>query len=226
VPTATEAPCVHDGDANGDGVVTPGDAQLAFLFYLDCVGQDPDLVSYCAADFCGAGGIAACDGSVTPADAQGIMRFYLGYAEPCGKSARAAGNSAAGSIAISCGGGPEGLTVAEVAAEELTSALSAFGLQVRFDPGAFTFKQALPGDLDPGWTMFGARETQPGLLTVGGFSLDSLLPGSSGALAVLEFVRNEDQEPNGAPPMTIVSLADDLADWTIHGNGAELAAQK
>jgi len=192
---------------NGDGIVTPSDAQLTFLFYLNCAGQAPDLDQYRAANICGPATIAVCDGSVTPADAQGIMRLYLGYAEPCGKSARAADNSAAGSTAISCGVGPAGLTVVEVASAGLPPTVSAFGLQVRFDPGAFTFPQALPGDLDPGGAMLGARETQPGLLTVGGFSLDSLPPGSSGALALLEFVRNEDQEPNGAPPMTIVSLA-------------------
>jgi len=120
----------------------------------------------CAADFCGPATTAVCDGSVTPADAQGIMRLYLGYAEPCAKGA---GNSAAGSIAIG-GGGPAGLTVAEAASAALPPAVSAFGLQVRFDPGAFTFPQALPGDLDPGWAMFSARETQPGLLTVGGMT--------------------------------------------------------
>jgi len=84
-PTGTAVPCAHDGDANQDGAVTPGDAQTAFFCYLDCAGLNPSRGAYCAADFCGNDVIEPCSGDVTPADAQGIMRFYLGYANPCGK---------------------------------------------------------------------------------------------------------------------------------------------
>jgi len=65
--------------------VTPGDAQLAFTFYMDCAGQDPAFSEYCAADFCGSGTVQPCDGSVTPADALGIMRTYLMMPDPCEK---------------------------------------------------------------------------------------------------------------------------------------------
>jgi len=85
VPTATVIPCVHNGDANGDGQVTPGDAQLAFSLYLACILYSPTREQYCAADFCGTGEVAPCDGSVTPGDAQGIMRHYLGFTTPCFK---------------------------------------------------------------------------------------------------------------------------------------------
>jgi len=78
-------PCEHSGDANSDTMVTPGDAQMAFYFYLNCEGLAPTRDQYCAADFCGSGGVEPCDTSVTPADALGIMRFYLGYADPCEK---------------------------------------------------------------------------------------------------------------------------------------------
>jgi len=93
IPTPTAVPCDHSGDVNGDGQVTPGDAQRTFDIYLSCALQNPTRDEYCAADFCGSGEIEPCDNSVTPSDAQGIMRFYLGYAEPCAK--RGGGISAA-----------------------------------------------------------------------------------------------------------------------------------
>jgi len=74
------------GDLNGDGVLTPGDAQLILMMYLACPGPPlPSVELYRLADFCGDGDAEPCDGSVTPADAQGLMRAYLGYAEPCAK---------------------------------------------------------------------------------------------------------------------------------------------
>jgi len=89
-PQPTSAPCVHHGDVNDDGQITPGDAQLAFYYYIDCAELAPTEEQYCAADFCGVEDAAPCDGSVTPSDAQGIMRQYLGYAQPCAKGGHAA----------------------------------------------------------------------------------------------------------------------------------------
>jgi len=83
--TATPAPCVSTGDVNHDGQVTPGDAQQAFFFYLDCAGLNPTAMEYCQADYCSTGPNTPCDGSVTPADALGIMKAYLGMPDPCVK---------------------------------------------------------------------------------------------------------------------------------------------
>jgi len=98
-PSATPdaSGCVHDGDVNGDGTLTPGDSQLAFYYYLDCAGYAPTDEQYCAADFCDTGEVTACDGSVTPGDSQGIMKAYLGYEFPCqtGKAALAAASCSA-----------------------------------------------------------------------------------------------------------------------------------
>lgn len=63
------------GDVNGDGQVTPGDAQLAFDFFLGDVELNPEQRQ--AANLCGE------DGSVTPGDAQGIFNTFLGVSEPC-----------------------------------------------------------------------------------------------------------------------------------------------
>jgi len=54
-PTPPVSPtpiCLHDGDVNGNGVVTAEDAQIGFTFYLDCAGYAPTLEQYCAADYC------------------------------------------------------------------------------------------------------------------------------------------------------------------------------
>jgi len=71
---------------NFDGSLTPGDALIAFEYYMDCELQGPTFVEYCAADFCGSGIIDTCDGSVTPADARGILLAYLLVPDPCAKS--------------------------------------------------------------------------------------------------------------------------------------------
>jgi hypothetical protein len=70
-------PPVLPGDVDGDGVITPADAQAAFLCYLlaDCPSGRPAL----AADFCPPGG----DGIITPLDAQGIFNAFLGVTPPC-----------------------------------------------------------------------------------------------------------------------------------------------
>jgi len=89
LPTSTITPtvvtCIHDGDSNHDSQVTPSDAQLAFMLYINCPSLAPSAETYCSADFCGTGDIAPCDGSVTPADALGIMRRYLSIPDPCAK---------------------------------------------------------------------------------------------------------------------------------------------
>jgi len=86
-PTVSPSPtpsCEHDGDVNGDGQVTVGDAQSSFFFYMDCELNDPAVWEYCAADYCGAGLPEPCDGSVTPGDALAILKVYLLIPDPCG----------------------------------------------------------------------------------------------------------------------------------------------
>ncbi|HPQ38846.1 MAG TPA: dockerin type I repeat-containing protein [bacterium] len=61
--------CIHHGDVNGDGVLTAGDAQTAFLITLGAVSPTP--AQACAADCNG-------DETVTAADAQLIFLTVLG----------------------------------------------------------------------------------------------------------------------------------------------------
>jgi len=213
-PTATAVPCEHNGDANGDGQVTPGDAQRAFTFYLACAEENPTREQYCAADFCGTGGIEPCDNSVTPGDARGIMRLYLGFAEPCAKRVGGGNsNSGGGSIAFELRAADGGDQIEAMAVMSgATPAISAFGFDVRFDSRAFTFKHALPGELDPGWLLFGAEESAAGVVTVGAMSLESIPAKSTGSLMRLVF---EPKRDAGPLTLTLAGLVDDLAEARV-----------
>jgi YVTN family beta-propeller protein len=68
-PTQTQGDCVNHGDTNLDGVITAGDAQLAFYIVLGL--YSPTYQEECAADCNG-------DGIVTAGDAQMIFLTVLG----------------------------------------------------------------------------------------------------------------------------------------------------
>jgi len=62
-------PCIHNGDVNGDEMLTAGDAQTAFLITLGSISPTP--VQACAADCNG-------DDDITAGDAQLIFLAVLG----------------------------------------------------------------------------------------------------------------------------------------------------
>jgi hypothetical protein len=65
------------GDLDGNGSVTPNDAQLAFECFLLGGNCPPAVVDAAMADFCGTGN------GITPGDAQGIFNVFLGITNPC-----------------------------------------------------------------------------------------------------------------------------------------------
>jgi len=165
---------------------------MAFFIYLDCVAIAPSMEVYCAADFCGSGPIAElCSGLVTPADALGIFKAYLGYPDPCAKSVGAAKlRGAAGDPEvklIEMAAGASGDVLIAVEAASGSEPLDAWGVTVRFDATALEFTSCRAGGLDPGWQLFGCRESAPGEVTIGAMSFEALPPGSHGTLAFLRF---------------------------------------
>jgi len=215
-PTSTPELCVHSGDVNDDGTVTPSDAQSAFMFYLNCIPLNPNSLQYCAADFCGSGYIDPCDGSVTPGDAQGIMRQYLGFAVPCTKRDTAAGGGAGGILTLEPAGmGQHGEWVVDVTVSANAVPVSAVGLELLYDPAQLAFVRAERGTADPGWFLFGAHEAKPGTVVIGAVSLNSLPSGSAGSLATLRF-RVKSSDDTTMPAMALGTLADDLSDWEVH----------
>jgi len=212
-PTATGTPivCDHDGDVNSDGGVTPGDAQLAFQFYLNCAGMAPTSEQYCAADFCGSGLITPCDSSVTPADAQGIMRFYLGYLTPCLKRKDIGTDGRWLTLNQTPGREPSTITVSV----ELTGTgrpVSAFGIELACGTAGAKLVNAEAGKLNPGWTMFQCTMGERGIVRIGAVSVaDSVDSAQQGTLAHLTFSVPQASAATAHLPIRIISAVDDLA---------------
>jgi len=209
-PTATVGACEHDGDVNADGNVTPGDAQSAFNYYINCHAMNPTMQQYCSADFCGSGIISPCDGSVTPADAQGIMRTYLSYPDPCGKSAKAGVGQRVLRARHAPGATPATLTV-EIELASDGQEIDAFGLEVQFDERVVEFQHCVVGKLNPGWLLFDGRRSSPGIVRVAGVAIDNQIGVTEhGQLAVLTFKRKPGQEGTAVPSFVLGEPQDDL----------------
>jgi len=196
-PTALPSPtpmCVHDGDVNMDGSLTPSDAQEAFAIYLDCESMAPGFDVYCAADFCGSGQLdSVCADDVTPADALAIFRAYLGYPDPCATGYHTASYDGIGDDVnadlwlVRVDRAKRGEVVFALNAVTGSKPFAAWGARLQYDPRALQFLSCSVGKLNPDWELFGCRGSRPGELTIGGVSLLPLPPGSDGSLALLRF---------------------------------------
>jgi len=212
-PEATQTPgaCLHDGDVNSDGGVTPGDAQITFQYYLSCTSMAPTMEQYCSADFCGSGIISPCDGSVTPADAQGIMRRYLGYTDPCTKQNSAF--NAGRRLKLSQEPGKEpGTARVQISLEGSGVPVSAFGIVLRSGPGV-KLLNGVAGQLNPGWTMFKCVAGERGEIRIGALSVAASIGASQeGTLAELTISVPADTQQTA---VSVLSMVDDLAGTTI-----------
>jgi len=219
-PTATGTPesCLHSGDVNNDGGITPGDAQTAFQYYLNCIALAPTMEQYCAADFCGGGTISPCDNSVTPGDAQGIMRQYLGFTMPCVKRSAAGGG---GSLTLTQTPGREpGTVTVTVGLAGTEQPVSAFGIALTCGTAGAKLVGSQAGGLNPGWTMFKCAAAEPGMVRIGAWtSAGGLCAGQEGTLAELTFSLPADEQEID---IRLRSAEDDLAGFTV--NHIELSA--
>jgi len=196
--------------------VTPGDAQIAFNFYLNCVNVNPTLEQYCAADFCGSGLLAPCDGSVTPADAQGIMREYLGYPVPCLKRS-AAGNSARTLALSQRAGTAPGTIVVTVTLAGAGQPVSAFGIELTCGRAAAKLVSCAPGALNPGWTLFDCAAVDETTVRIGAVSIAGEIGAEQqGALAELTFALPQDGLTAQHLAVKVRSAVDDLAVMAVN----------
>lgn len=68
------------------------------------------------------------------------------------------------------------------------SEISAFGLDINFDPAVLTYKGWEKGDLTGSFTQVGANNIDEDTVRVGGFSVDGSVPaGATGSLAIIQF---------------------------------------
>ncbi len=92
--------------------------------------------------------------------------------------------------------------------------VSAFTFTIGFDPAMLDFSHCEPGELDPGWYLFGYNPPGPDTVTISGFSILGIqVPsGSSGHFATLYFnVTCSSCELNDTSDIRIDDLQDDIA---------------
>jgi hypothetical protein len=97
-----------------------------------------------------------------------------------------------------------------------SDAVDAFTMKILFDNTMLEFTEGIAGDLDPGWTMFGANEADPGEITIAAFALppDYIPAGSEGVLAVLTFnVTCNDCDEGDTSELIPDHLRDDIAEF-------------
>ncbi len=76
----------------------------------------------------------------------------------------------------------------EVAIDGGPSAISAFGLDVHYDPAALKYVSWEKGALTEGFTQVGANQVSEGVLRIGGFTVSApVAAGAHGAIAQVQF---------------------------------------
>jgi hypothetical protein len=183
-------PYSGDGDVDGNGEITPGDASCAFVGYLEA----PDSPS----GDCGSPGwdIRAdvdCDAEVTPADASCIYAHWLdGSCEFCGAPARTISTSSEMREVIVF------LSLLEGETNEIRIAVGASGIS---GMRSFGFEMTYPSWLEfagiektkasDGFVEIGAREAGNGRIRAGGYSHEPFADGGGGFVVVRFLQRGE-----------------------------------
>lgn len=240
VPTNTPIPCFNDGDVNNDGVLTVGDAQLAFMISLG--SYTPTIEEECSADCNGQDG-------VTMDDVQCIFMAYLGQdcscADPLAKGAAYIPRKPVEvlktehQIELSQVASSEDELIADLAANNLIwiedvaaceddlvqvkihisnpgNAIDAFGFALEFNPESLEYVENAHQELQKDWVMFGCNESTPGELRVAGFlqPTDVISVGSNSVLVTLTFKVTCDPCHFGQTfNLNFTDLTDDLVNW-------------
>ena len=89
------------------------------------------------------------------------------------------------------------------------------GFTLTFDPRAYTFVSAAPGQLNPGWLLADAAQSQPGTVTAGAMGLKELPAGVSGCLFQFVFTAVDGLVPDSGEGFALGALTDDLAGWRL-----------
>jgi hypothetical protein len=196
---------VPDGDINGDGYLTSGDAYCTFDTYLSFPEPLPND--------CGASGWdirsdVDCSGDITPGDALCIYYNWLdGSCEFC----EGAGPEAA------AGSGPASVSVREVIYNQNSidvvvsvanaPALDAFGLEIEYTDGTLQFAGVIRSETVLNFEQFGAIQTQPDRLRVGAFDSGPVDATAETDLFIVRFIV---ADPTATGSIDIVEFVDDL----------------
>ncbi len=209
--------CSLAGDVDGNGAVTPGDAQAAFDHYLGVASAaQPECADVCP-------GWPNGNGSITPGDAQGIFNRYLGASPYCGtKSAR---KHAALELEVGPASWPTDETVEVPLYVRGACGLDSFGGVVRYDADKLHFVHALPGGAVADWMLVAGREAAPGEAIVGGMAGAGTPLTGVGTLLLLVFECSVDAAET-SPAIRLTDLADGWEGATVVGGGAAPMGQE
>lgn len=211
--------CNNDGDVNGDGVLTPGDALCAFQIYLG--GQRPPTDAACNNPGSDCEVVAAdvnCDNQVTPGDALAIFLRYLARGEPATCFARSMALAAHAQA-------PPVLTITRrILPTDATqpdqrlqvslrvppnSGITAFGVQLAYHGEAWEFLGIERGASTADWQQLSGNVIGNGELRIGGFHTAPLASSEPGELVRLRFRLR--QPGSLEAPVQVLALTDDLA---------------
>ncbi|MFQ6109604.1 MAG: cohesin domain-containing protein, partial [Candidatus Aminicenantales bacterium] len=217
--------CPRLGDVNGDGSLTPGDAQNAFDIYLGRVTPSSCQLTTADADCSG-----PCNGKehtqenrcITPGDAQGIFEHFLGRTVLpvcCADHACSQGpgvNQREGDVplfltrevyALPSMGSP-GERVAIPVLADPPEGIRMFGLEMTYPDELLEYEGIRSSPLTRGFTVFTAEEIWPGLIRIEGESEQPISWARAGSLVVVVFRVREGAR--GRAPLGLSSLDGDI----------------
>lgn len=220
-------PCPRLGDVNGDGNVTPGDAQIAFEIFLGQV--TPSRLQLTTAD---ANSGCPCDGleheaannCITPGDAQWIFEHYLVQRTLPGCSAdyTCPGSSAA-EVSLLAHGPPHAKKISIYPlsntgkAGELviipimvsnTEGIRKFGFDLIFPQETLDYIGTLASPLTQGFEEINGEEMFPGIIRIQGADPQGITARIQGSLCVVVFQVKDNVW--GTSSLELGNLNDDL----------------
>jgi len=222
--------CVEDGDVNGDGRLTPGDALCAFQIFLnggvlpsscDTPGFTCELV---AAD-------VNCDKAVTPGDALSIFNRFIAGLPPLQCFARTSvvqRKSQTAPYQLSLlqrvirpapeTGNQERLKLTLVI--DNPDGLNAFGLQLYYPADKLQFLGIERTALTADWMQLAGQASAAGVVTIGGFDKTALASTAAGEL--LQVVFSTQGQPLDPTEFVVHYLVDDFSSAVVKVSDSSL----
>ncbi len=208
--------CVNDGDVDGNGSLSPGDALCAFQIFLNggvlpaSCNSPNTTCEVAAAD-------VSCDGNVTPSDALAIFSRFLAGLRPAECFARTALSKASAPYQLVLNqrtilNAPEASGkdfVKLTLAVKNPGGLQAFGLNLFYPAHKLSLLGVRRTAVTEKWIQLEGRSHEAGMVTIGGFN-DKALASTSGN-EIFEVWFKSEGEAVSASDFVIDNLVDDFS---------------
>lgn len=224
--------CVSNGDVNGDGALTPGDALCAFESFLrgGSLSEECDVENFecelVASD-------VNCDGTTTPGDALAIFERFLQGLAPEACFARPGLNAIANGYSRTHRQGPafqssqaqldlstpadttvapgDTITVPLLLTNPEAANIRAFGLTFFYPTDLLAFiKTENKSTLTEGWIVANGQENVPGEIRIGAFNIT----GATASGVLMNVIFQVVKEAAGVDTLKLRSFRDDVASAT------------